>query len=169
MLKFKDFIVENGHNVPVVSLSKDEVDLNKAETRNEINRNLAAGLSRHWMNPYGGWVKAGKILSMYNIFLPKVTFNNDEEGEEVVAINQFGDKFGANLDGTVTTDADPDMDGIYFYYSYGIGDSGFYETYAVVTDENGINDLISDDEDLDDADNDLEYIGTQGELDPRQE
>ena len=92
MLKFGEFISEGGYNVPVVSISKDKVDLTKESTRNEINRNIAAELSRQWMNPYGGWLKVGRILSMYSIFLPKVIFDDEVEGEEVVAKSTFPKK-----------------------------------------------------------------------------
>jgi hypothetical protein len=159
MLKFSEFITEGGYGVPVVSLSKDKVDLAKENTRNEINRNIAAELSRTWMNPYGGWMKIRKVLSMYNIFLPNVIFQDEEEGEEVIAIQQFGDKFGADLSGVVTSPHEPDDAEFYLYYSYGIGDSGFYEAFAVVTDEDGLNDLMSDDTEIDDE---------EGDLDPRQ-
>ena len=158
MLRFSDFIAEGGYGVPVVSLSKDKVDLAKADTRNEINRNISAELSRDWMNPYGGWSRVRKVLAMYNIFLPNIIFRDEEEGEEVVAIQQFGDKVGAKIDGTVNMVSD---DAEYFlYYSYGIGMSGFYETYAVITDEEGLNDLISDDTEIDDE---------EGDRDPRQQ
>ena len=161
MLNFRDFIVEGGYNVPVVSISKDKVDLAKAGTRNEINRNLAAELSRQWMNPYGGWVRVRKVLEMYSIFLPKVTFQDEEEGEEVVALNQFGDQWGAKLDGTVTSPNDSDDEEYFLYYSYGLSEQGFYETSAVITDEKGLNDLMV----LQDTD----ITDPEGELDPRQE
>ena len=67
------------------------------------------------------------LLSMYNISLPRIVFHDAEEGEEVVALSQFGDKIGAKLDGTVTSLNTPDESEYYLYYSYGIGESGFYE------------------------------------------
>lgn len=152
MQSFHEFISEGGYNVPVVSISKDEVDLKKSATINEINRNLAAELSLNFMNPYGGWVKARKVLEMYHIYLPKVIFQDSEEGEEVVAISQFGNTFGADLSGTVTSPNMTENGEFYFYYSYGIGSSGFYETFAVVTDEEGLNDLLADDDEIDDFD-----------------
>lgn len=141
MLKFGDFIAEGGYHVPVVSVSKDKVDISKDDTRNEINRNLAAVLSCNFINPYGGWSAIRKILTMYNITLPKVIFHDAEEDEEVVAISQFGSKVGANLDGTITTS--PEESEYFLYYSYVIGQSGFYETYAVVVDEMKLENLIS--------------------------
>jgi hypothetical protein len=162
MLKFNEFIVEGGCHVPVVSISKDKVDLSKEETRNEMNRNIAAELSRSWMNPYGGWVKVRKVLSMYNIFLPNVFFKDETDGEEVIALSQFGDKWGADLSGTVTSPGHPDESEYYLYYSYGIGESGFYEAYSVIVDEEELNDMLEDD------DSDVDFEDEFGTKDPRQ-
>jgi len=161
MKSFAEFISEGGYHVPVVSLSKEKVDLEKFETRNEINRNLAAELSREWVNPYGGWRKVSKVLSMYSIALPNIIFQDAEEGEEVVAISQFGEISGAELNGNVSAPHQPEESEWFLYYSYGIGESGFYEANAIVTDEQGLDDIISDQDDVD-------YEGPEGQLDPRQ-
>jgi hypothetical protein len=162
MLKFGEFSTEGGYHMPVVSISKDEVDLSKEETRNEMNRNISAELSRHFMNPYGAWLKIGKILEMYSIFLPKVIFNDEMEGEEVVAIQQFGGQWGADLSGKVTTPNSPDDTEYYLYYSYGIDDGGFYSAYACVVDEEELNAI------LEGSDDGVDFEGPEGELDPRQ-
>jgi hypothetical protein len=147
MLSYKDFIAEGGYHVPVVSVSKDKVNLSKDDTRNEINRNLAAVLSCNFINPYGGWTAVGKVLIKYGIALPKIIFHDAEESEEVVALSQFGEKIGASLSGEITTK--PEESEFFLYYSYVIGPSGFYETYAIVTDESGIDKLVSEDDDTD--------------------
>ena len=76
MLSFEEFVKEDGCHMPVVSISKDKVDLQKQSTVNEINRNLSAELSRHWMTPYGGWKRVCKVLEMYSIEVPKVVFQD---------------------------------------------------------------------------------------------
>ena len=45
---------------------------------------------------------------------------------------------------------DPDDAEYYLYFNYGIDEGGFYQSYATVTDEDGLNDLIGDD--VDEAD-----------------
>jgi hypothetical protein len=164
MIKFRDFVTE-GFDFPVVSIDKDKTDLSKEATRNEINKNLAAELSIQFVNPYAGWIRIGKLLTFYNITLPKVLFDDDVEGEEVVAITQFGGVFGADLSGKVTAPHLPDESEFYLYYSYGIDDSGFYKAYAVVVDEEELSDMLEDS----DEDEDLEVDPIEGELDPRQE
>jgi hypothetical protein len=97
------------------------------------------------MTPYGGWNRVCKLLYMYNVEVPKVLFDDAESGEEVIVISQFGHKFGAHLDGTVTQPNDQLDPEYYLYFSYDIDETGFYKCYAVVTDEDGLNDLIGDD------------------------
>mgnify|MGYP003332380406 FL=1 len=161
MFRFKQF-VDEGYNVPVVSIDKEKADMAKGDTRNEINRNLAASLSRNFVNPYGGWVSIRKILDQYGIFLPKIVFQDQEDGEEIVALNQFGDKWGATLDGVVTSPNDSAEEDYYLYYSFGRDESGFYDIFAKIVDEDELNDMLE-------GDNDEETIGPEGELDPRQE
>lgn len=160
MLKFGEFVAEGGYGVPVVSISKDKVDLEKDSTRNEINRNLAQELSQQFTNPYSGWLKVGRILEMYSIFLPKVIFDDLEEGEQVIALNQFGDKWGADLTGKVTSPNQSDDEEFFLYYSYGVSDSGFYKAYSVIVDEEELNYMLEDD--------DVDIEEPEGELDPRQ-
>jgi hypothetical protein len=161
MLKFSEFVTEGGYHVPVVSISKDKVDLSKDSTRNEMNRNISAELSRSFTTPYGGWLKVSRVLEMYNVFLPKVIFEDDMEGEEIVALSQFGDKWGAELNGTITSPNHGDESEFYLYYSFGIGDSGFYECYASVVEEEELIFML-------DGDENEHFEGPEGELDPRQ-
>jgi hypothetical protein len=160
MKKFNDFIVECGcGNVPVVSLSKTMVNLTTPDTRNEINRNISAELSSEFMSPAGAWMKIGKVLSMYNIFLPKIDFFKEREGEKIIAIQQFGDRWGAQLDGTITSPGSPDIPEYYLYFVYGISYTGFCQAYASVVNEEELNDLIDDIDSI---------IPPEGNLDSRQ-
>lgn len=141
MLTFKNFITE-GDDIPVISISKETIDCSQEETRDEINDNLESGLDgQKWTNPYGGWFSAAKVLALYGIVLPKVIFKDLIDGEEVVAISQFGEKYGAKLDGTISTDEFE----YFFYYSYGINLDGYYDAFATVVTEDELNDLVSDD------------------------
>lgn len=141
MLSFKKFVIQ-GSDIPVISLSKETVDCSQQETRDEINDNLESGLDgQKWTNPYGGWFAAAKVLALYGIILPKVIFKDMEDGEEVVVISQFGERYGAKVDGSITTD-EPEY---FFYYSYGINLDGYYDSFAVVTTEDELDDYLSDD------------------------
>jgi hypothetical protein len=160
MLNFREFIKEeDDREIAVIKISIDNIDLSKEETRDEINDTLFEALDdQPSTNPYGGWFRAAKILSLYGINLPKVIFKDILDGEEVVAISQFGEKVGAKLDGTISMKGDEEE--YYFYYSYGINEDGYYDSYATVVDESGLNDLVSDD---------TEHLDAEGEKQPPQE
>jgi hypothetical protein len=153
MLAFRRYVSECGDGLamPVISISKETVGLDQEETRDEINDNLYAALEPNFLNPYVAWIRASKLLALYGIALPRVIFDDIMDGEEVVAISQFGNKHGE-------TD-EPDGE-YYFYFSYGIGEDGNYECYAVVTDEKGLDEIVSDD---------TEHLDPEGEKQPPQE
>ena len=146
MLRFREFVNECGDAPPFVTVEKNKVDLTKVATRNEINQTLAATLSSTFTNPYGGWTKVEKVLSMYNIALPRVYFDNEVDGEEVIPIHQFGHVVGADLTGHVSPPQQTPEAEYFLYYSFEMGDSGFYETMAFVVNETELNSILEDDE-----------------------
>lgn len=157
MLKFREFIVENMGAISMASIEKEKVDLNKESTRTELNRTLHLQLdSDQFVNPYNAWTKVQKTLSMYGINLPTVFFDDELEGEEIVAIHQFGHKFGAELNGNITAFQETSEPEYFLYFNFGIGDSGFYEAYATVVDEQELNSMLDKDEENIDAEDDVE-------------
>lgn len=162
MIRFKEFVSieenEDGEDgLAVAPISKDTTDLSNIETIDEINSNLSSGLDFPWLNPYGGWMRASKLLSMYGISLPKVIFKDMVDGEEIVPISQFGEKVGAGLCGRV--DMIPEDSEHFFYYSYGINENGMYDCFATVVDEEGLNSFLS---------SDTEHLDPMGEKQPPQ-
>jgi hypothetical protein len=159
MKKFRELFVECGcGHMPVISLSKVMVNLETPGTRDEINRNIAAELSRDFSEPFGAWMKISKVLSMYNIYLPKLDYDDKRFGEKIVALQQFGDRWGMKVDGTNTPPHMPEAPNHYLYFVYGIDSSGFYKAFAAVTDEEELNNLVDR----------VDRISPQGDLDPRQ-
>lgn len=159
MRKFRELFVECGcGHMPVVSLSKVMVNLDVPDTRDEINRNLSAELSQDFATPAGAWMKIAKVLSMYNIVLPKLDYDNAHSGEKIVALLQFGDRWGMKPDGTNTPPHMPDSASHFLYFVYGIDESGFYKAFASVGDESEVNELV----DI------IDRVSPQGDLDPRQ-
>jgi hypothetical protein len=90
MKTFKQFILEAAtYNVPVVSIEKTQVDLDDPNTVNEINKNLSIVLSKDFANIGEGLNAAKKVLTMYGIELPKIDFNHEDKGKEVISIGQY--------------------------------------------------------------------------------
>jgi hypothetical protein len=161
MFNFREFLNEGGYHLPVVSISKDKVDLSNDITRDEINRNLSAVMSQQWINPYSALLKVTKLLSMYGITLPKIVLDNEIDDELVIVLNQFGPKIGAKLDGTINTVQNPDEGEFYLIFQYNLSDSGFLECFSSVATEDELNDILDEDEEG-------QFEDETGDLDPRQ-
>ena len=157
-MRFREYINECGYNIPVITISKEQIDCSKEETRDEINDNLYRGLEPHFLNPYVAWVRASKLLMYYGVALPRVVFDDLEAGEEVVAISQFGNVVGEYPSGHI--EMKPQEYEYYFYFSYGRTDDGHYDCYAVITDSDGLDEIVSDD---------TEHLDPEGETQPPQE
>lgn len=150
MIKFGEFIAEGGGiNIPTAIITSGDVNLKNKVARQELNRNLALACSGPCMNPYAGWLRVSKVLSIYGITLPKVIFHDLEEGEEIVHIDQFGAKSGAELNGTVEKLNNLDEVQHYFYFSYEMDDDGYYDIEAMISDEDELSDKIQDSEEAD--------------------
>lgn len=161
MFNFREFLNEGGYHMPVVSISKDKVDLSYKKTRDEINRNLAAVLSREYTNPYSALQRVSKILSMYGINLPKIILDDDVEGEVVIVLNQYGETVGASLDGTINTLQNPDTHELYLVFDYELSEHGFIEAEATVVTEDELDEMM-------DKEDDEQFEDEKGDLDPRQ-
>jgi hypothetical protein len=164
---FRDFILEDetggGPHVGASGLEKTQVDLVKDVTRNEINRNLSAELYSHdFINPYNGWIKARRVLSMYNVFLPRVIFNDLQSGEEIVDLSQFGNKWGAKLSGEVSSPTNGDPTDYCFYYHYYVDpESGFYKCKASLLTPDELDQYIENQ-------SNVQRVPNYGMRDPRQ-
>lgn len=160
MLKFKDYLSEGGPS-PVVSVDITKADVSKRDTRLEINRNMAAVLSQDFVNPYAGWVKAGKILHNYGIQLPRSIFPDLKSGSEVFVVRPYGGIHGAKVDGTITAPGHTEeSDEMYFRFKYEIDEHGFYHCAGEIMAEGEVGEIAGSEEN--------EARIERGDLDPRQ-
>ena len=118
-MKFKEFLTEFA--MPVDSIVHD-VAMEEA-----INAQLDKELQDVILSPQIGLLKIRKVLRMFNLDIP-TSYAVDPDGDEVVL-----DIFG--------TDS-------LLYVLYYQTDDGNYDFYACVDDEEGIEDIISKDEQL---------------------
>jgi hypothetical protein len=147
MLSFKQFILEWGDfSFPTATVIKDRIGISCDNTRQELNRNLALATTGHSVNPYTNWFRVTKILNLYGISLPKVTFKDMYEGEEIIPIDQFGARSGAEFDGTVEKLNNLDETQYFFYYCYEMKDDGHYETKGKIVNEDELGKLLEEPE-----------------------
>jgi len=119
-MKFKQFLTELA--MPVDSVVQD-VAIEEA-----VNAELDRELQNVILSPQIGFLKIRKVLRMFNFDIP-TSYAIEQEGDEVV------------LDLLGNTDS-------LLYVLYYQTDDGNYDFYARVDDEEGIEEIISEDEQL---------------------
>ena len=119
-MKFKQFLTEL--SMPVDSVVQD-VAIEEA-----VNAQLDKELQDVILSPQIGFLKIRKVLRMFNLDIP-TSYAIEQEGDEVV-LDLLGD-----------TDS-------LLYVLYYQTDDGNYDFYALVDDEEGIEEIISEDEQL---------------------
>jgi hypothetical protein len=119
-MKFKQFLTELA--MPVDSVVQD-VAIEEA-----VNAELDKELQNVILSPQIGFLKIRKVLRMFNFDIP-TSYAIEQEGDEVV-LDLLGD-----------TDS-------LLYVLYYQTDDGNYDFYARVDDEEGIEEIISEDEQL---------------------
>jgi len=119
-MKFKEFLTELA--MPVDSIVQD------LAIEEAINAQLSKELNDIILSPQIGFLKIRKVLRMFNLDIP-TSYAVEQEGDEVV------------LDLLGNTDS-------LLYVLYYQTDDGNYDFYACVDDEEGIEEIISKDEEL---------------------
>ena len=119
-MRFKDFLSELAMPVDP-SLAIDVVN------EELINEQLSKELSSTILSPQIGFYKIRKVLRSFGYDM-STSYEIETDGDEVIL----------NIVGTDSL----------LYVLYYISDSGSYDFYALIDDEEGIEELISADEDL---------------------
>ena len=119
-MKFKQFLTE-------LAMPVDPVVQNVA-IEEAVNAELDRELQNVILSPQIGFLKIRKVLRMFNFDIP-TSYAIEQEGDEVV-LDLLGD-----------TDS-------LLYVLYYQTDDGNYDFYAHVDDEEGIEEIISEDEQL---------------------
>lgn len=118
-MKFREFLTELAS--PIVSVAND------VATEEAINDQLNAGLKDVILSPQIGFYKVRKVLNRFGYDLP-TSYVPDQDGDEVVL-----DVLGSDS---------------LLYVLYYQTDDGNYDFYAHVDDDEGIEEILSKDEEL---------------------
>ena len=119
-MKFKEFLTELA--MPEVSLMARDVAIEE-----EINRQLEIGLKDVILSPQIGLYKIRKVLNRNGYDLP-TSYVPDQDGDEVVLDIHGSDSL--------------------LYVLYYQTDDGNYDFYALIDDDEGIEEILSKDEEL---------------------
>lgn len=115
-MKFKQYLAEMESDQNFDSMPALDDDILE-----QVNAQLENQLQDTILSPESGIQKIRKVLSMFDMDMPAL-YDVDPEGEEMV----FG------------------IDGSYLYIIYALADDGRYDFYAELTDEEGLNEIMSD-------------------------
>lgn len=119
-MKFKEFLTELA--IPEVSLMARDVAVEE-----EINRQLEMGLKDVILSPQIGLYKIRKMLNRFGYDLP-TSYVPDQDGDEVILDIHGSDSL--------------------LYVLYYKTDDGNYDFYALIDDDEGIEEILSKDEEL---------------------
>jgi hypothetical protein len=119
----------------------------------EVNHRLIVELNEPILAPESGIQKIRKVLHRFGMDMPAL-YEADPEGDEVIiGLKQFGQAHGATIYGDYTTGTqvvNKDFDA-YLYFLYYLEDNGLYVFHAEMTTEEGLAEILSD-EDEDEED-----------------
>lgn len=142
MKKFKEYLSEEV--VPQSLSNKEFIGIEDESVRDNINSLLNGVTNRPVVTPYISLERVRKVLSYYHIFLPAHQFMQGDCGNKVFNISQFGEKYGQTNDGKFVTKSDSPYS---LYFEYQMNDSGLYDIYAEVVDDDELEEILSDFED----------------------
>lgn len=107
----------------------DSVDISDSQIRDKINQNLNHELTDLILSPESGVQKIRKVLMSFGLDMPAL-YGAEPEGDELVldVESMSGDEQ------------------FYLYLIYYLADDGRYDFYAELTDDEGLNEIMSDEE-----------------------
>lgn len=121
------------------------ISISNIKIRSQINIMLGKELNEIILSPVIGIQKIRKVLHYHSLDIPAL-YELEPEGDEVVIeMNQFGEILDYNRP------ENEEKDCYYLYILYHLNDDGYYEFYAQITDDEGIEEIMSEDLDIEDV------------------
>jgi len=141
-MRFKQFLAEDFPEVSVITPIAD-ISIADPNVRERINQQLDDELQGLILSPESGIQRIRKILHISGLDMPAL-YDCQLEGDEIVfELDEFGRSIAyVKPEGT----ASPKQKYYYLYMIYYLTDDGRYEFFAELTDEEGLSDILSDEE-----------------------
>lgn len=128
-MNFNQYLAELNAEMGQMIKATDSVDITDPEIRDKINQRLNHELTDLILSPESGIQRIRKVLLSYGLDMPAL-YDAESEGDELVldVESMSGDEQ------------------FYLYLIYYLADDGRYDFYAELTDDEGLNDIMSDEE-----------------------
>lgn len=106
-----------------------------------INSNLELATGCDCRTPYIALEEIRKILAYYKIFIPKSIFLDQNHGNDVFEVSQFGEKMGMNNQGEVVTANDSPL---FVYFEWSLNEKGMYDIFTCLCDQEELDEILAD-------------------------
>ena len=132
MINFKAYLTEEIQTGQAVLAhepnDKQSLSVNNPVLVAKINSVFTIELSDIFLSPESGFQKVRKVLHRFGLDMPPM-YGMDPDGDEIVLdVTQYGDaSLGSGL----------------LYILYSLNDEGYYDFYAEINDETGIEELLA--------------------------
>ena len=128
-MNFKQYLAELNTEMGQLIKATDSVNITDPEIRDKINQDLNHELTDLILSPESGVQKIRKVLMSFGLDMPAL-YDAEPEGDELVLDieSMSGDEQ------------------FYLYLIYYLADDGRYDFYAELTDDEGLNEIMSDEE-----------------------
>ena len=127
-MNFKQYLAELNSQVSQITKISDSSIITDSKVRDNINQRLNHELTDLILSPESGIQKVRKVLLSCGLDMPAL-YDADPDGDELVLdIDQSGEEQ------------------LYLYLIYYLADDGRYDFYAELTDDKGLEEIMSDEE-----------------------
>lgn len=139
MKRFTEYLNEDFD--PAVFNADGGISIKDPSVVDAINSNLELSTGCDCRTPYIALEEVKKVLAYYKIFLPKSIFLDQNYGNDVFEVSQFGEKMGMNDQGEVVSASDSPL---FVYFEWSLNEKGMYDTFACLCDQEELDEILSD-------------------------
>jgi len=160
MKRFTEYLNEDFD--PAIYNSDGGISIKDPTALDAINSNLEVSTSCVFRTPYNALEEIRKVLAYYKIFLPKGVFLDQNHGNDVFEVSQFGEKMGMNDQGEVVSANDSPL---FVYFEWSLNEKGMYDVFAALVDQDELDEILADYEaEVEDDETDLQEQSSPGKV-----
>ena len=157
MKRFTEYLNEDFD--PAVFNADGGISIKDPSVVDAINSNLELSTGCDCRTPYIALEEVRKILAYYKVFLPKSIFLDQNHGNDVFEVSQFGEKMGMNDQGEVVSASDSPL---FVYFEWSLNEKGMYDTFACLCDQEELDEILADFDSEVESDEDLQEEHSMG-------